>query len=322
MTGQPVACAPQLVTIGETLASLTSSAIVPLRHARSLNIGIAGAESNVAIGAARLGIRTAWLGRVGADEFGMLIRQQLRGEGIDVHAISDASRPTALMIKARRSAELSSVTYYRAGSAGSGLSPRDIDEDLIRGAQILHVTGITVALSTTAKSAVHHAIRIARSAGVVVSVDFNYRRALWDTVSAGEAYRLLASTADIVFASDREAEMAVGAGSTDELAHRLAELGPNQVIIKLGARGAVGLCGDELHVAAPVPVIAVDQVGAGDAFNAGYLAATLKGKRFTDRLAMGARLGAYAVSVHGDWEGLPTLDDLCLQDDATDTVMR
>jgi 2-dehydro-3-deoxygluconokinase len=322
MTGNSANVDPQFVTIGETLASLSSTAILPLRYARTLEIGIGGAESNVAIGVSRLGLRSAWLGRVGADEFGQLVHSQLRAEGIDVHAIVDPIRPTALMIKSRRSSEITGVSYYRSASAGSALCVEDIDDDLIRRAEILHVTGITPALSSTAREAIHHAIQTARSANVLVSVDFNYRRALWPVDQAGEEFRSLTKLSDIVFASASEAEIAVGSGEPPELLRRLAALGPSQVIIKLGARGALGLREGEVYAAAPVSVVAVDPVGAGDAFAAGYLASLIKGETFAECMAMGARLGAFAVSVQGDWEGLPTMSELLTYGGASDAVLR
>jgi 2-dehydro-3-deoxygluconokinase len=300
----------QLVTIGETLAALTSRSLVPLRHARSFHLGIGGAESNAAIGANRLGVPTAWIGRVGADEFGRLINQTLRGEGVDARAIVDAHRPTAVMIKTHRSSENVEVAYYRAGSAGSALSPDDIDEALITGAQVLHISGITCAISPSARATVHHAIEVAHEAGVTVSVDFNYRQALWSPEQAAEEYRLLAKSADIVLAAAHEAQIVVGNGAPQDQLERLAGLGPNEIIIKLGPDGAIGRSSGRTHFAPPIPVTAVDTIGAGDAFAAGYLASRIDGADFDQCMNVAARVGAFAVTVHGDWEGLPTRAEL------------
>lgn len=300
----------KLVTLGETLVALTSRAFVPLRHAHTFELGIGGAESNVAIGATRLGVPTAWIGRVGGDEFGRLIRQTLRGEGVDVHAVVDPDRPTAVMIKAHRSTEQVEVSYYRAGSAGSALSPDDIDGALVAGAQVLHVSGITCAISSSARAAAHRAIQVARDAGVAVSIDFNYRRALWTPEQAGQEYRLLAESADIVLASAYEARIAVGAAEPEQLLERLAALGPGEVVVKLGDDGAIGRAADRTHIAPPLPVTEVDSIGAGDAFAAGYLATRIGGGTFEQCMDVAARVGAFAVTVHGDWEGLPTRAEL------------
>ena len=109
-----------LVTLGETLAVLTATRVGPLRYASALALGVAGCESNVAIGVARLGHPSWWVGRVGDDELGRAVLSRLRGEGVDVsRAVVDPGGPTAWMIKERRSADLARVVYYRAGSAGS-----------------------------------------------------------------------------------------------------------------------------------------------------------------------------------------------------------
>lgn len=313
---------PALVTMGETLAALSSADVVPLRHARFLALGVGGAESNVAIGAARLGVPTAWMGRVGDDELGMLIEQRLRGERVDSRAVTDPDLPTALMVKSRRRAGRSRVHYYRHGSAGSALCPDDVDTELIRGARVLHISGITPALSETARAATYHAIDMAREQGVPVSTDFNYRKALWTVQYAGAEFQELARRSDLVFASDDEAVMAVGEGTVGQRAARIAELGASQVVIKLGADGAFGYTARESHSVAAVPTDTVDHVGAGDAFAAGFLAALIDGENLVGRLRLGVRLGAYAVSVDGDWEGLPTRRELDAETAETDNVHR
>jgi 2-dehydro-3-deoxygluconokinase len=306
----PLTGSAEIVTVGETLVSLINPAIGPLRYARSLDITVGGAESNLAIGATRLGRTTAWIGRVGNDEFGQLVQQRLRGEGLDVRAIVDPHRPTAVMVKSRRTADYGSVTYYRGGSAGSALCPEDVDEGLVRSARVLHLTGITPALSSQARDAVHAAADVARSHGVLVSVDFNYRRALWEPEKAAEEFRWLAKNADICFAAADEAAIAVGDEDPEMLARRLADLGPRHVLIKLGANGAVGVVDDELHTVTPPRVTAIDHVGAGDAFAAGYLSGLLEGADLAERMTLAAQVGAYAVTVAGDWEGLPTRAEL------------
>lgn len=168
-----------LLTFGETMALFAARRTGPLRFARDFDLGLGGAESNVAIGVARLGHRATWVGRVGQDEFGELIASTLRAERVDARAITDPAAPTGLMIKGRRTADLIDVRYYRRESAGSRLSPEDLDPALIRSARVLHVSAITPALSASARAAVRHAIDEARAAGVPVSLDVNYRKALW-----------------------------------------------------------------------------------------------------------------------------------------------
>jgi 2-dehydro-3-deoxygluconokinase len=315
---------PALVTLGETMALFTGDRVGPLRHATTMRVGIAGAESNVAIGVRRLGHPAAWIGRVGADELGQLVLGRLRAERVDVDAaVVDPEAPTGLMVKEHRTADLARVVYYRRGSAGSRLEPGDLDEARIRAARVLHLTGITPALSATARAAVHAAAETARGAGVPVSLDVNYRSALWPPERAAAELRDLARRCELVFAGEDEAELLVGDhGGPERAAEALAALGPRQAILKLGARGAVAVVDGRLHRQPALPVRAVDPVGAGDAFVAGYLAGVLDGGAGPDCLRTGAACGAFAVTVAGDWEGLPTREELDLLGHGAGTVLR
>ncbi len=312
-----------LVTLGETLARLDSPVAGPLRHARSLDLGVAGAESNVAIGLRRLGGTAAWVGRVGDDEFGRLVHMTLAGQGVDVsRAVVDPSAPTALLVKERRTDRLTRVYYYRTGSAGSRLRPSDVPEDLIRAAGVLHVTGITAALSDSAREAVHAAVDTARAAAVPVSLDLNYRRALWAADEAAKVLRPLVGQADIVFATELEAGLVAGGQGAAALAAALAALGPREVLVKCGPLGVTACCDGQLTEAPAYPVTVVDPVGAGDAFAAAYLAERLRGRPVAERLDAAAGTGAYAVTVAGDWEGLPTREELALMRGTADDVHR
>ncbi len=315
--------APGLVTLGETMASLAAREVGPLRHQRSMDLRIGGAESNVAIGAARLGAPATWVGRVGDDELGDLVLAQLRGEGVDVtHARRDPGAPTGLMLKTRRTETVGRVTYYRRGSAGSRLSPDDLPADAVRSAGVLHVTGITPALSDSARAATFAAVELARGAGVPVSLDVNHRAALWTAGEAGAVLRDLLPRVDVLFAGEDEVELLGVAGDPAEVAAKLAAAGPRQVVVKLGARGAVACVDGAAHVVPAHRVRAVDAVGAGDAFVAGYLAELLAGQGPERRLATAAACGAFAVTVPGDWEGLPGRRDLDLLAAAGGTVVR
>ncbi|MFJ6281686.1 sugar kinase [Pseudarthrobacter oxydans] len=305
--------APYLVTIGETMALLTAQHPGPLAHVSSMGLGIGGSESNVAIGVQRLGGTAVWCGRTGADSLGQLVRREIRAEGVTVRSIEDPSAPTGLMLKERRTMATQKVSYYRAGSAGSRLTPEDLDSSLISGAAVLHVSGITPALSATAATTIREAIDIARSQGVTVSFDLNYRANLWTAADARRSYQELIPLTDIVFAGDEEAALAVGpAHEPTELARRLAELGPSQAIIKLGSKGAVASIEEEIYRQPAVAIEPVDTVGAGDAFVAGYLAELMAGKAPADRLELAAKTGAFACLAYGDWEGLPTRPELAL----------
>jgi 2-dehydro-3-deoxygluconokinase len=304
--------APYVLTFGETMVLMRSDQVGPLAHASTMSLGIGGSESNVAIGLQRLGVHAVWCGRVGADSLGQLVEREIRAEGVDVRIAVDPSAPTGLMIKERRTPATQRVSYYRAGSAGSRILPEDIDEQLISSAGLLHVSGITPALSPQAEATLRYAIDVARTAGVPVSFDLNFRGNLWSPEGAGSVYRDIIPFADIVFAGDEEAAIAVGTGNPEELAIRIAALGPRQAVIKLGSAGALALVDGEFFRQPAIPVEAHDTVGAGDAFVAGYLAEFLTGLGPAQRLRTAAATGAFACLVPGDWEGSPRRHELTL----------
>nr|WP_155842993.1 sugar kinase [Agromyces luteolus] len=302
------------MTLGEGLGVLRTRGLGSLAHESDLVVGTGGAEGNVAIGLARLGAPVTWLGRVGDDGLGTRVVRELRAEGVHVVAPVDAAA-TGLLIKETPTPGRTAVTYHRAGSAGSRLSPGDLDLVDVGAFDLLHVTGITPALSSTARDAIDTAVDLARAAGVPVSFDVNHRSSLWpDTAAASAAYRSIATRAGLVFAGVDEAELVIGQVGADaspaDLARAIAELGPAEVVVKLGEQGAIALVDGEAHERTAVPVTVVDTVGAGDAFVAGYLAARLAGEGVDGRLDLAVRTGAAACTHPGDWEGFPTRRDL------------
>ncbi|MFZ3494119.1 sugar kinase [Streptomyces sp. 5.8] len=302
-----------LVTLGEAMAVVAASQPGPLDRGAALRMGFAGAEATVAIGVSRLGHSVAWTGRVGDDSAGAMILAGLRAEGVDVsHVRVDPDAPTGLMLRERRTADRVRVAYYRKGFAGSRLSPEDLDEQQIARARILHVTGITPALGESARGAVERAVRIAKEAGVTVSLDVNYRAQLWSRSEAAQTLAALVPYANVVFAGPEEASLLVPEMAPADMARELTRLGPAQAVLKLGAQGALADDGNEALVQPVVPVTCVDPIGAGDAFVSGYLAGLLDGASLAERLHLAATCGAFAVSVPGDWEGLPRRGELGL----------
>lgn len=302
-----------VLTLGEGLGVLRTRGIGSLAHESDLAVGTGGAEGNVAIGLARLGSPVTWLGRVGDDGLGTRVARELLAEGVHVVAPVDAAAPTGLLIKESPAQGRTVVTYHRTGSAGSRISPADLDLVDIAAHDLVHVTGITAALSASARDTIDAVVDRARRAGVPVSFDVNHRGSLWpDEAEASAYYRSLAAQADLLFAGADEAVLVTGLPESDPapLAHAIAELGPTEVIVKLGAAGALALADGRLEQRPAVPVQVIDTVGAGDAFVAGYLAARLAGEPITARLNQAVRTGAAVCTHPGDWEGFPTRRDL------------
>jgi 2-dehydro-3-deoxygluconokinase len=310
-----------VLTFGESMVSFRADG--PVLQGGLQTTRLAGAESNVAIGLARLGHTVAWAGRVGSDSFGELVLRQLRAEGIDTRfAATDPTRLTGLMFVEQRTADLTRVEYRRAESAGSAIDLEDVRRALGTSPRVLHLTGITPALSGSARAAVAWAAETASAAGVLVSLDVNYRSRLWSREQARDSLTPLAARASLVIASDDELDL-VAEGTEDEAVKALLGRGVQQVAVKRGHRGAsVHTAEGRVDVPA-VPVTAVDPIGAGDAFTAGFLSGILDGLEAADCLARGALCGAFAVSTRGDWEGAPTRAELSLlRDHVPGATMR
>lgn len=291
-----------VVTFGETMVALRSAG--PLTIRGTLTARVAGAESNVAIGLTRLGHAVRWVSRVGDDEYGRALLREVRGEGVDVSGVAvDPTRPTGLMVAAERTADVTSVAYYRAGSAASALGPDDVGR--LGTARILHLTGITPALSPSAAEAVRAAV--GHGSYDLVSLDVNHRTRLISAEDLAAILRPLLPAVGLVIGSPEELRILADGGAAELAAQGL------EVVEKRGADGAAAWVTKDGATAIEVPAVPVtviDTIGAGDAFTAGYLSGILDGLDPHDRLLRATAVAACCVSTRGDYEGLPTRDEL------------
>jgi len=249
------------------------------------------------------GHRAAWASRLGDDPIGVRISTELERRGVDLWVTTDADAPTGVMFK-DPGVESSSVYYYRRGSAASLMAPGFLDVAQLAGVRIVHTTGITPALSPSCRAMVDQLFVDARAAGALVSFDVNDRRALWTMQDAADTLARLADAADIAFVGRDEAERIWGTATAAEIRTRLPHCG--LLIVKDGDVGATAFLGYDEPVFVPAPrVEVVEPVGAGDAFAAGFLAATLDGADLSARLSAGHTAAARVLTTHGD---LPPLD--------------
>lgn len=297
-----------VVTLGETMIQMNPQTSGMLRHARRFDRYVAGAESNVAIGLERLGHRAGWISRVGADEFGACVRSVIRGEGVDTtHVVEDENAPTGVYFLERRRTDRTRVYYYREGSAASRLSPDDLASDYIGQARYLHLTGITPALSASCRNAVWEAIRIATEQNVAISLDPNVRHKLWAKSEARSVLREMIPHTCVLLSGEGEAMLLAEEETPEAAARALQDLGPQQVVVRLGASGALAVGKDgELVRGGSIDVDVVDEIGAGDAFNAGFLTGLLRNESLERAVLLGNIVGGLATTVRGDAEGLPT----------------
>jgi 2-dehydro-3-deoxygluconokinase len=301
-----------VVTIGESMVVFTPTSNGLMRYATHFTKKIGGAESNVAVGLARLGHRAGWISRVGNDEFGKAILAFLKGEGVDISRVKmDEKAPTGIYFKEMRRQNDIRAYYYRKGSAASLLSPADLDEEYIASAKYLHITGITPALSDSCREAILAAIKIARDNGVKIVFDPNLRLKLWKEEAARETLLYIASQADIVLPGMAEATFLFGNHPTEKLGQLFLELGASLAVLKLGEKGAHYFTSKEDKWVPGFPVEQViDPVGAGDGFAAGFISGLLDGLSIYHAVERANAVGALVTMVCGDVDGLPERDEI------------
>src|SRR5436190_6340060 len=303
----------EIVTIGETMVLLYGEdTTAPLRFGERLKLDFAGADSNFAIAMSRLGYRSAWISRLGDEPLGELALDAIAREGVDVSGvIRDPTRNTGLYLKHHDATGVTRVQYYRRGSAASNLQPDDLSPDHFRDARLVHVNGMTFALSESCARTMHRAVELALSSGAMVSLDLNLRLQLWSIESAREALGPVIQKTTAIFGTEEEFLEYFGVSDVDEALMAAAALGPRIAVAKRGPDGAVALIEGQrfAHGGYRSPAV-IDVVGAGDGFDAGFLASYLRGLSPYERLRRANLCGACAVATPGDFEGYPTLDEM------------
>ena len=311
-----------VVCLGESMVTFLPSRPGRLADVPSFARGIGGAESNVACALAAAGHRAAWVSRVGADGFGDHLVEAIGAYGVDVSAVRrDPHRPTGIYFRTAtdRATDVHEVAYYRAGSAASAMSPATVPADALPAGRILHLSGITAALSADCLALLHE-LTAPRPGRPLVSFDVNHRPGLWRGESPAVLLDL-ARRADVVFVGEDEAEEAWGVVGAAAIREALPE--PGVVVVKRGADGVTvfshptaraeiqplrrlrsgGGAPERTDEVTHVPALRVDvvaPVGAGDAFAAGFLSATLRGLPVRDRARHGHLMAAAVLTVPGD----------------------
>ncbi len=299
-----------VVTLGEAMMLLVADQPGPLERAQTFVKRTAGAETNVAIGLARLGLNVAWCSRLGTDSMGRYLLQAMQAEAIDCsHVVCDATQRTGFMIKGRVAGGGDpEVEYHRKGSAASMIAPQDIDMQWLVSSKHLHVTGIFAALSPNCLAASIASMQAMRQHGKTISFDPNLRPSLWASEQLmRETINSLALRADWVLPGIAEGKVLTGQNSPEGIAQYYLDAGVSLVVVKLGATGAYCATRMEAAYIPGFPVAQViDTVGAGDGFAVGVISGMLEGLALKDAVKRGAWIGARAVQVLGDTEGLPT----------------
>jgi 2-dehydro-3-deoxygluconokinase len=267
--------------------------------------GFGGDTSNAAIAAARAGAKTGYLTRLGQDRFGDWLMDLWRREGVDTSGIErDAQAPTGIYF-VTHGAKGHEFSYLRAGSAASRMTPQWLPRELVRQTKILHVSGISLAISPSARETVFDAMATAREAGTLVSFDSNLRLKLWSLEDARAAITRAIGISDIFLPSIDDVNVLSGLSDANAIVDWSHGLGAKQVVLKCGADGALASDGKRRESIAARRVDVVDATGAGDCFCGNLLARIAHGDSLFDAARYANAAAAIAVQGFGAVAPLP-----------------
>ena len=295
-----------LVALGEVMLRLSAPPPQRLAQATSLDVQIGGTEANVAAACARLGLKTAWISALpDAHAWGDRTVRELTAHGVDCSGV--VRRPDARMglyfLEYGAAPRPVRVLYDRRDSACSRLVPGDVDWSLVRRARLLHVTGVTAALGPNLRDVIMRALDEAAAAGVRVSFDVNYRSRLWSPKEAREFLDEILERVDYLFiGADDAATLYDLTGAPEAILATLRTIAPRATIaLTLGEAGSAVLGGSAIVRPSKLyAVTVVDRVGAGDAYAAGFLWASLSGRTIADAVDAGTALAALKCTIWGD----------------------
>lgn len=290
-----------LVGIGEVLLRLSIPSRARLETARQLDVQLGGAEANVMAAAARLGLRTAWISAVPDNAWGLRVRRELGGHGVDCrHVVTKAGARMGLyFVEHGAPPRPTRVLYDRRDSAFARLAPDEVDWEPVRQARLVHLTGITPALGDSPRAIVERALREAPA----LSFDVNYRATLWSPAEARAFVSAVLPAVRYLFLGQAEARAIFElTGPPAQTVEALARMAPRATISLLrGEEGSVTLDGGRLYEPRTRRTVeVVDPIGAGDAWVAGFLWASLGGRSVQEAVDAGTAVAALKCSMWGD----------------------
>ncbi|MCM3363362.1 sugar kinase [Niallia sp. MER TA 168] len=302
-----------VITFGEAMAMFIADSCGPLHEINHYTMELAGAETNVAIGLAKLGYHASFVSKVGADAFGKFIMEKLQKHHVQVDQIlTDTLFPTGFQLKSRVTQGDPEVQYFRKGSAASHLSISDFNERCFQKAKHLHMTGIPLALSSDTRNFAKHALSFFKNNAKKVSFDPNLRPKLWKTEKEMvDTINFFAKQANYVLPGLEEGIKLTGFEKPSDIASYYLDAGVELVIIKLGEKGAYYKSAKEEAIINGYPVEKiVDTVGAGDGFAVGVISGILENLPVEESVQRGNAIGALAVQSLGDNTGYPDKQEL------------
>lgn len=296
---------PDLYTFGEAMALFLASDTDSVLTARTYTRSTAGAEGNVAVGVARLGLNAHFFTLMGDDQLGSAVLADFAAEGVEVSGVKRVASFSSAMIRNPGTTAPVEASYLRKGAAASLMTPADLDKELISNSRWLHATGITCAISTSAAATVAAGLEIARSARIKKSFDLNIRRKLWSEEQARTVLEPIARDVDLLIGGEDEYCAIFGTSDPQEALGIAASRGNKLAIMTHGPEQLTYALDGEVIVVNPPQVKSVDPVGSGDAFTSGVISGLLGGLTVSDAIRQGTISGARVASQFGDWAGLP-----------------
>jgi len=300
-----------VLTFGESMLRLTPPGFLRIEQTQSFDIWVGGTESNTAVGLARLGMNVAWLSRLPRSPLGRYISNRIAQYGVDVSQVvwADDERLGIYFHEKAQDPRASEIIYDRRDSAISRMQPGDLPDGLFAPglSQLLHVTGITLAISDTARDTVLEAQRRAKAAGWRLSFDTNYRSKLWTGAQAAAGCDRSLALADVIFCPLGDYQIMYGSAEADVALEALAVRYPQAlVVMTMGVEGSLARtpAGETLRQPA-ILAGEVGRIGGGDAFAAGFLYAWLRLDDVAEALKWGVAMSALKYTIPGD---LPLVD--------------
>lgn len=301
-----------VITIGDAMIAMCPQEKGPIIFCDTFKRKTGGAELNVAIGCARLGLKSGWISRLGNDDFGKYILKTVRGEGIDTSEVELVDgHPTSVYFREVLSDGSSRSFYYRENSPTSTMKSEELNEEYFKQSKVLHITGVFPSITKNNQEIILEAVKLAKKHNLTVSFDPNIRLKMWTKEEAKAYIEKLLPDVDILLVGDEEIEILLGETTIEDAIKTFHGYGIDKVIVKKGAKGALGSDGKDVYeVEAIKPKALVDTVGAGDGFAAGFLTAFCEGKTLEECVKFANAVGSLVVGVEGDNEGLPNYEDV------------
>ncbi|KKB74432.1 MULTISPECIES: sugar kinase [Bacillus] len=302
-----------IITFGESMTMFYANEAGELHEASSFSKALAGAETNVAVGLARLGFRVGWMSKVGDDSLGTFILNELTKERVDISEVKrTAGRQTGILLKSKVVSGDPDVTYYRKGSAASTMSVFDYPGDYFKQAKHMHITGIPPALSKDMREFTCHAVKHMKQEGKTISFDPNLRFQLWpDQETMIHTINEIAAMADWFLPGISEGKLLTGLSTPEEIAEFYLNQGVGLTVVKLGKEGAYYRTEEKSGYVPGFEVDrVVDTVGAGDGFAVGIISGLLDRLPIEEAVQRANAIGALAVMAPGDMDGLPSRERL------------